>query len=67
MAGYRFALEPDFNLVSYIKRERKNHNNLLQEQEIVLRIVGQAQMEIMAGNGDGQHWMCVWFCGCAGG
>jgi hypothetical protein len=34
MAGYRFALEPDFDLVSYVERERKNHDNLLREQGI---------------------------------
>ncbi|KAJ7790866.1 hypothetical protein B0H14DRAFT_2625587 [Mycena olivaceomarginata] len=34
MAGYKFALEPDFELVSYVERERENHDNLLREQGI---------------------------------
>jgi hypothetical protein len=34
MAGYKFALEPDFNLVSYVEREHENHDNLLREQGI---------------------------------
>ncbi|KAJ7790449.1 hypothetical protein B0H14DRAFT_2626000 [Mycena olivaceomarginata] len=29
MAGYKFVLEPDFNLVSYVKRERRNHDNVM--------------------------------------
>ncbi|KAJ7821593.1 hypothetical protein B0H14DRAFT_2599088 [Mycena olivaceomarginata] len=37
MAGYKFALEPDFNLVSYVERERENHDNLLPEQGIAPR------------------------------
>ncbi|KAJ7805044.1 hypothetical protein B0H14DRAFT_3485622 [Mycena olivaceomarginata] len=40
MAGYRFALEPDFNLVSYVERERENHDNLLREQGIGIQYPG---------------------------
>ncbi|KAJ7699821.1 hypothetical protein B0H14DRAFT_3652410 [Mycena olivaceomarginata] len=40
MAGYKFALEPDFNLVSYVERERENHDNLLREQGIGIQHPG---------------------------
>ncbi|KAJ7339721.1 hypothetical protein DFH08DRAFT_1013175 [Mycena albidolilacea] len=40
MAGYKFALEPDFNLVSYVERERENHDNLLREQGIGIQYPG---------------------------
>ncbi|KAF8149686.1 hypothetical protein K438DRAFT_2085956 [Mycena galopus ATCC 62051] len=34
MAGFKFALESDFELVSDVERERENHDNLLREQGI---------------------------------
>ncbi|KAJ7869070.1 hypothetical protein B0H13DRAFT_1896767 [Mycena leptocephala] len=37
MAGYKFALEPDFNLIIYVEKEREKHDDLLREQGIVPR------------------------------
>ncbi|KAJ7925670.1 hypothetical protein B0H13DRAFT_1862929 [Mycena leptocephala] len=37
MAGYNFALEPDFNLITYFEKEREKHDDLLGEQGIVPR------------------------------
>ncbi|KAJ6613537.1 hypothetical protein B0H10DRAFT_1951449 [Mycena sp. CBHHK59/15] len=37
LAGYKFALESDFNLIAYIEQERGKSDNLLREQGIVPR------------------------------